>query len=1244
MAQARQGKPGKSDDKNASAKRSGSRAAVAENQSQPLLSQSPAGGLPETLRQSMEQMSSVDLSNVQVHYNSEKPKALGALAYAEGDQIYLAPGEAELLPHEAWHLIQQAQGRVSATDERAGHTANTEPDLESEADEMGGRAKQQTLSQALRPLKQRAVGGGSSVAQMAYARIKMIEIFKNSNEVKITLINGTTYTYPLIESSFEEPEPRKQGDPDYKSGQIIKVMHKANHARDEGKKTTGGTTAGTFAYDYSYQGVTGQPGLSQLPASKKDKPYSLIFYLKGSKGDGKGNGKGDGEGDKSGEGTQGKKKKTKGEGENKTGGEGGEKKKTNEQELKDFLTKMGGEGKDTDNTALTDEEKKRAGEALADLTEAEEEHFIKTMESLAQQCEGDEQCKSQGLADLLEFYKNLDEADKEALSINQMLKSDLTSDSDELPEEVLLNIKADATDAAEGLGKAKDINSNMALILRKVIDPALRKEFQDPIKLEQLSEMNNLLMIQGLLAGASERLPEIQPVAIELNKNVGKLRDFILTEIAWLVAEMGATMLLSSLLAPVSGGASVALGAAEVGYIALRLNKLRLLIKKINKLVAVINKIEAIIATFKTVKDNLEKADHMLKAFEDKRAEIKKLQDMLRKGEATADQILEMENLEDQLLEMMLGSEDKIGMIDKLEPMMDRFFLPDDLTDEELKGLFYDIPEGIEAVQDMLSYKGAVESGNADQTVTLSLKGFRAGYLMAPFVGFLTDTINEALNSIMDTPGIAERLIGFGGKRGKSKGFKRSKSSPKSRMKGVKSNKTKREDAKKKAAKASKDTDKASDQKKGKKDDKKKKKDDKETSQADKYKIKWKKMEAEINAVGKESKDNGGMTEADANKKIKAIISNSEYTFFKAKMDVDVNPGYNHVTVIDKGKTKLPAKPGGKSTKRKANKKIHMDYLRNDIKRHKLLNAAIRDTFKAWTEDKSDTKEAIQKKLDKLVEKYAYPIRGKDQGKATVEADKPKKSDGVVAWKVMTSVRKGQLAEIVRIKRPGNHWGSKTNPIKLNWEKPAITDNSAKAYKPIYVGPHVASEVQVKQSDLETYYKKKPDERAPLADDIINRLTNPKTKTSVEKWKTDGAEIKKYKATGSEKLPGASKTTLGVISKWQVKNGEEFPFVPTTRANEAGSTITNRLRLFGFFADDEKLDGDHVWEIQLGGPDHVENMWPLDSEVNRQGGTKLANATVTNDENKKLKMSKVKDEARENIKKGKDMWIKVKVP
>lgn len=97
-------------------------------------------GLPDGLRAGIEALSGVSMAGVSVRYDSPHPARVGALAYARGREIHLARGQEKHLPHEAWHLTQQARGKVRATGRAGGAPLNDDPALEREADRMGARA------------------------------------------------------------------------------------------------------------------------------------------------------------------------------------------------------------------------------------------------------------------------------------------------------------------------------------------------------------------------------------------------------------------------------------------------------------------------------------------------------------------------------------------------------------------------------------------------------------------------------------------------------------------------------------------------------------------------------------------------------------------------------------------------------------------------------------------------------------------------------------------------------------------------------------------------------------------------------------------------------------------------------------------------------------------------------------------------------------------------------------------------
>lgn len=97
-------------------------------------------GLPDGLKTGIESLSGYSLDNVRVHYNSEKPSQFHAQAYTKGEEIHVAPGQEQCIPHEAWHVVQQLQGRVRPTGVVNNTAVNDDPVLEYEADRMGEKA------------------------------------------------------------------------------------------------------------------------------------------------------------------------------------------------------------------------------------------------------------------------------------------------------------------------------------------------------------------------------------------------------------------------------------------------------------------------------------------------------------------------------------------------------------------------------------------------------------------------------------------------------------------------------------------------------------------------------------------------------------------------------------------------------------------------------------------------------------------------------------------------------------------------------------------------------------------------------------------------------------------------------------------------------------------------------------------------------------------------------------------------
>lgn len=95
-------------------------------------------GIPTQMKLDFERRSGLPFDDVRVHYNSEKPAQLGALAYTRGTQIHVGPGQERHLPHELGHVIQQKLGVVRPTCIINGVPIAESPSLERGADIAAG--------------------------------------------------------------------------------------------------------------------------------------------------------------------------------------------------------------------------------------------------------------------------------------------------------------------------------------------------------------------------------------------------------------------------------------------------------------------------------------------------------------------------------------------------------------------------------------------------------------------------------------------------------------------------------------------------------------------------------------------------------------------------------------------------------------------------------------------------------------------------------------------------------------------------------------------------------------------------------------------------------------------------------------------------------------------------------------------------------------------------------------------------
>jgi|CXWL01.1.fsa_nt_gi hypothetical protein len=173
--------------------------------------------------------------------------------------------------------------------------------------------------------------------------------------------------------------------------------------------------------------------------------------------------------------------------------------------------------------------------------------------------------------------------------------------------------------------------------------------------------------------------------------------------------------------------------------------------------------------------------------------------------------------------------------------------------------------------------------------------------------------------------------------------------------------------------------------------------------------------------------------------------------------------------------------------------------------------------------------------------------------------------------------------------------GTKKNPFKLEWPKPASS-----SYPDLYLGGKI--------------------------NDLKSQSTLKGIHAKGQKDET-GTKVRSYSPHGGGTLPGGEK--IGITGEYRVSIGKIVG--PLSNATTPkGDTINRVLKKYGFSPKNEGMDGDHVREIQLGGIDDLANLWPLDSSINSSAGPTLAGASVEYPKSgKTVKISELKQKARQ---------------
>lgn len=168
----------------------------------------------------------------------------------------------------------------------------------------------------------------------------------------------------------------------------------------------------------------------------------------------------------------------------------------------------------------------------------------------------------------------------------------------------------------------------------------------------------------------------------------------------------------------------------------------------------------------------------------------------------------------------------------------------------------------------------------------------------------------------------------------------------------------------------------------------------------------------------------------------------------------------------------------------------------------------------------------------------------------------------------------------------GTEWGTEENPLPLRYTK-----RSAGAYRVLYFGPRTG----------------RPLSQSVLASGNITSIEGHLSTDEVASWRSAGRTVRRYLPTQRQALPDGG-PTIGISADNQVAVGLKRQYQPGRTAG--GGLINRTLAPYGYRASAEGMDGDHVVEMQIGGQNVLENLWPLAASENRSSGAALSSRRV----------------------------------
>lgn len=173
--------------------------------------------------------------------------------------------------------------------------------------------------------------------------------------------------------------------------------------------------------------------------------------------------------------------------------------------------------------------------------------------------------------------------------------------------------------------------------------------------------------------------------------------------------------------------------------------------------------------------------------------------------------------------------------------------------------------------------------------------------------------------------------------------------------------------------------------------------------------------------------------------------------------------------------------------------------------------------------------------------------------------------------------------------------GSEGNPLQIDYPKRA-----ASAYIDIYCGPRT-DDVGVSQATLRSLAGRSKNQKEATQAELEQKEPHLKGNKAVKAW--DGV-VQVFSPTMRSKIDNKP---VGLSDEFASLGFGKVLVYWDKFGTGGGGKINDLFRPYGFKPSSEGLDGDHVMERQIGGPDEIENLWPLKASENRSSGSLVKN-------------------------------------